>query len=902
MTRRSPRRASSPPESPPSTTAPTQTEDGSTAAQRSPTPPPSNTVADAAHQAAGAARSIAEDVQSIRDLVQQMGVLSQSREGKQREEEQEKVRDHIGRLLDLIPSSEGLAVLGSLISAAPPPSQPMPEYSRTVCKQFMSDIILRADGPRALMDVVFGEQGGDVDTVTLTKLEKVAMTLSSVPSRMDGTRYYALILPRLFTILNPTPDLPPPRSPTPASHVRAAAFTISRMYRMQRNVMIALSTPSLQYPFFPPTHQYRTRWQPGAYQPTAVHGLNTLSTLLSNSDPSPNLFANVLGDIISPLWALHEFLIEQKTADPVMRELVDGLMNGWARVVGKNSAVAGWTKVVEMWKGWGYDQPWEWAMGPQGPYIRETESSVDGDLLEQHPDPKQVVEMLKAVGRKDVNAEFFVKMLDTYATVHAEHGDTADAMLYLQYVVAMADTLGHTILEKPEHILSFILHALESTVKRIPEAKGPLQKESKSPWKMVDGDSDDEDEKSEGEEEDAEGHDTLASTAVTLLLAVLEANDTFPAATIPILNSIYEHLDSLSTHPSEAVAEAAREARLVLTARRASSMRNVPSKDEEVNQARRKALETYQEALRLVQDPILPVRAHGLTLLRHLIHPPTKKSVSTEDLSIDPALIPGILDVFITAVQDDDSFVYMNAVHGLSAMLQGPTGLFGKGSWVFQRLVDLYVQGLQANPTTADLDKRLRIGEAISQALSQLGPRARPYIHVIISPMLSVTRDSQYPTVLRGSSLSIISQCVNADPLSMLPFYTDLLSLLLDLLSIETVTTGSKAAAAAEAKATTSQLPNGKVPDPADLDPALKDSRLPAFRQSAAYLLATMLHQAAEKGFADNLLDKQLATRMVKVLRYIRDTDIDGRVKAKAKEALEIMDDMVRMKLGLPSR
>jgi len=325
-----------------------------------------------------------------------------------------------------------------------------------------------------------------------------------------------------------------------------------------------------------------------------------------------------------------------------------------------------------------------------------------------------------------------------------------------------------------------------------------------------------------------------------------------------------------------------------------------------VDQARQKALETYQEALRLVQDPILPVRAHGLTLLRQLISPPPPKAAgdkeSSEGTVLDSALIPGILDVFITAVQDDDSYVYMNAVHGLAAMLQGPGGVGNMGNMVFHRLVDLYVQGLLVNPTTADLDKRLRVGEAISQAISNIGPGVQRYIQLIIPAMLSVTRSSEYPTVLRGSALSLISQCVNANPLAMLPFYTDLISALVDLLSIETITRGSKAAAEAEKKAAATQLENGKVPDPADLDPSLRDPKLPAFRRSAAYLLATILRQASEKGFAESLMGPQLAARMVKVIRYVRDTDIDGHVKAKAQEVLGLMDAMVREKLGFPSR
>jgi hypothetical protein len=125
--------------------------------------------------------------------------------------------------------------------------------------------------------------------------------------------------------------------------------------------------------------------------------------------------------------------------------------------------------------------------------------------------------------------------------------------------------------------------------------------------------------------------------------------------------------------------------------------------------------ETYQKALKLLQDPILPVRAHGLLLLRRL--------VSNRDKSPEPALLPGILSIFLQSLEDDDSYIFLNAVQGLAAMV----GSFGKD--VLTRLLDVYAGGLQGiegtHLTPHDIDKRTRIGEAVGQVIQSCGTALR---------------------------------------------------------------------------------------------------------------------------------------------------------------------------------
>jgi hypothetical protein len=121
----------------------------------------------------------------------------------------------------------------------------------------------------------------------------------------------------------------------------------------------------------------------------------------------------------------------------------------------------------------------------------------------------------------------------------------------------------------------------------------------------------------------------------------------------------------------------------------------------------------YREALKLLSDPLLPVRGHGLIMLQDIVR--------ADDF--DRALVPGILDIFMRSIEDEDSFMYLNAVKGLSAMVDG------LGREVLRTLVGAYSSGLSSSGTLSatELDRRLRFGEALVQSVRRCGSAIGAY-------------------------------------------------------------------------------------------------------------------------------------------------------------------------------
>lgn len=188
------------------------------------------------------------------------------------------------------------------------------------------------------------------------------------------------------------------------------------------------------------------------------------------------------------------------------------------------------------------------------------------------------------------------------------------------------------------------------------------------------------------------------------------ADEKVSVANYPILEDISSVLESLALHGIVDLKPIAREANFVLTARLAQTSVH---HNERRGKDERESQKTYQRALNQLQDPILPVRAHGLLLLRELL-----TSSHAEDQVVS-ALVPSILSIFLQSVQDDDSYICLNGVQGLAILADK----FGKE--ILQGLVRDYtgdLKGLGAtNVTSHDVVVRTRIGEALSSVIKRCG-------------------------------------------------------------------------------------------------------------------------------------------------------------------------------------
>ncbi|KAF5393666.1 hypothetical protein D9757_000047 [Collybiopsis confluens] len=775
----------------------------------------------------------------------------------------DQARPLVMRLVELQPPAEAILALGNIISSNSVP------HIRRVCGSLMTRQLLRTEGVKGLCAAVFGDSE-KVDDVQLDKLQHVAQLLGTAPTGLKPEEYFIKTVPRIMALL---------RDHLHPAYRRAAAFTLSEMLTGSRSAAAKFILSELHHPFL----------YPGSNVTVA---LNDLAVLLANSDPSPQLVSSLLSPIVLSLYSLLFYLDSVRTSDPELRESARSLLVTWARIVSTGVAIDNLWSVFD-------EGPGQWQSDLKGNIqrssgpkhsdkltlftpedLKKAENAGDLDtwanIFDHYPDPRHLTAFLVANEKG------------------SEDGNPLRTFLYLQLILQMQNEIldgpkSANLFSKPTQILNFIKQALETTlvsastlISRKGKSKANAEIRISNRHSNTEGEDDLADEgDSDDDLSDSEAFTAeheIQETTVTLLLSVLEVNENLSARTEPVLNEIFEALDALVHKAPSAVRAVAREARMVMTARLALSSNTAHRVS---NKKGDHPQEVYQKALKLLQDPILPVRAHGLLLLRQL--------VSSDSKELDSALIPAILEIFLQSVQDDDSYIFLNAVQGLAALVDK----FDRR--ILSRLIHEYtsqLSGLETtNMTQQDIDIRIRLGEALSMVIRRCGEILGTNASSIIPPLLQVVRSGTVPTIIRTSALSLLSDCQNTYALALHPHFVDLAEGMVDLLQVEATPPRSISSA------------KDALPLMMDNNPTSSNSKLPPLRRAAIHFLSILIRSLTKEAyelFGDTqVLSTELSKRMRITLEYIASTDVDRLVRVMAREASEDLVQLERAKLGL---
>ncbi|TFK43559.1 hypothetical protein BDQ12DRAFT_643120 [Crucibulum laeve] len=800
------------------------------------------------------------------------------------------------RLLSILPPSQTIATLGTVLSSTPK----LPIHVQKTCASLLSRQLLRSNGVPGLFEAIFGEEEtGDID-VPVEKLEHVSRVLSTVPSNTKPQEYFHIIIPRIISIL---------LEDAPAAYKRAAAFSISQLLADEvlsphKELASAITLSIIHKPFLELPSDESNQTDSNSASPNhnlqPSNALSVLISLISNSDPSPVFISNLLSPIIPILYSLLYHLEKHKASDPTLKVSLHGILVTWGKIVTQAKGIEVLSSILDNGEGseWRVDLGGNFARSQKsGPpsgldlltpdnFNRDEEPDVDTNLFDLYPDPSHFVQFLKTIERSDISSEIFVKLLEAYHTQKSDaNSDPMQRIIrYLQVIMQMQKqmTEGTTsnILRTPAHILTFIKHVLESAQSQdssgVKSARSTAPKIKDEPLENSDSDDDMED------SEIIRPDDEMVETAINLLLSILEVDEDLSARTMPILNDIFSLLEPIVRGRSSSLRPVAREARMVMTARLAATKGTRKANVTEEN-----AQEIYQKALKLLQDPILPVRAHGLLLLRQLVTP-SRDSKNTQ--AVDSAFVPAILSIFLQFLQDDDSYMFLNAVQGLAAMVDR----FGKE--VLRRLVNEYASGLQgiaaSNLTQQDIDIRTRIGEALGTVIKRCGTALGIYADMLVPPLFNILRSREIPTTLRTSSLSLLADCIKTYPVAILPYLEDLASSMIDLIQIESVQTLTESARADDTKREDGDLDESSPT--MDSHPTSLNSKFPPLRRAALHFLTLLIRETTRDIYdspstlsREGILPNNLIKRAKITLGYIAFTDADNVVRVMAREAGE---------------
>lgn len=270
--------------------------------------------------------------------------------------------------------------------------------------------------------------------------------------------------------------------------------------------------------------------------------------------------------------------------------------------------------------------------------------------------------------------------------------------------------------------------------------------------------------------------------------------------------------------------------------------------------------QAFSRAIANLNDPLVPIRAHGLFLLRQLVE--QRSSVLSLEF---------VVNLHVLQLKDAEPFVYLNAIKGLESLL------LWDDRYVLPVLITMYdgeeVENVEAKAgegsatnIKADLDERLRVGEVLlryiqAQDEAFSGDMAR----LVTDGCLKLIRrpndeEQKVDNRLRMSAMSILGTCCNTNPLGIVRKLEEALDCAIGILQLET-----------------------------DKDSAI-------MRRSAIVLIHDLIMGTSK---TDKVPFPRLyMEKVVVVLRYVQSNDLDLLVREQAQSVLDYIDDLVKIAMA----
>jgi hypothetical protein len=180
------------------------------------------------------------------------------------------------------------------------------------------------------------------------------------------------------------------------------------------------------------------------------------------------------------------------------------------------------------------------------------------------------------------------------------------------------------------------------------------------------------------------------------------------------------------------------------------------------SETKNQSLELFREAIKELSDELLPIRAHGMSILRQLV-------LVRDDVAIEH--LESIITIFLDLVQDQDSFIFLNAIKGCSALAE---------SFPVETIDRMMIRYKQKE---FGLDNRLRIGESILQIIQRSGEAFTKLAERICPAILVVLRDED--ARLQSSALILSSVIANQTPRVIVPFIYQILDYILSTFELQ---------------------------------------------------------------------------------------------------------------------
>lgn len=611
----------------------------------------------------------------------------------------------------------------------------------------------RHDGVKALCEYILGMR--ENEEINIERFEHVSNVILLKPKAVPTVAYFTSIGTQSFDLLVGI-DRP--------IITNCICFVLDRLWTR---------SPLVVRDFF--AKLLWQRWNPEFTQEERILVSeaslnNTVNVLISltKGNVSPQLLESLIEPILPSIWSYYSFLKSNKKNTEVIQNVLtsyftlmdhssseaNGAVNG-LDVISKNLVADG-------------GAAWRFEFGKNG--------LLQIVKFETSPAESGHQRVNDFLNKLDNNCQYFVSFLKEV---------NSDLVLALFNIVLMRwlklDDDDLKIGEKNDFFVLVDLRLLESLVNEFKDsiAKTPnemldivknfltsRQKIFLSDQKRASGivikkeDSDDEDSDDDEDLDDDNLSGKVLPMVLELLSAILSETVSMDAHSIELLKDINKLLKEIGKFPSSSSSAISS-----LSARIEETLNgdSIPVTSQDLH------AKTLKRAITSLNDPLVPIRAHGLYLLRQLVE------LRSEHISLD-----FVINLHLVQLKDPEPYIYLNVIKGLESLIE----------WDEPKVLPLLVSSYLNEKGDTDLDERLKIGEVLLRYIQLRNEVfAGSLAKLVVSACMKLIRrrdDEKQDNRLRMSAMSLLGTCCSTNPIGIVEDLNDALDCALGILELET--------------------------------------------------------------------------------------------------------------------
>mmetsp|Transcript_7834 Transcript_7834/g.7763 ORF Transcript_7834/g.7763 Transcript_7834/m.7763 type:complete len:1022 (-) Transcript_7834:2373-5438(-) len=700
----------------------------------------------------------------------------------------------------------------------------------------------RKDGLLTLVEFVLGLR--ENDEVNVEKFDHVANVILTKPKSINTVDYFANIGLQCYDLLALI------NRPVVTSCI---GYVLEKLWNKNKLVVRDFILKMIWQNFNPENKQGSEVLVSEAQLNNNVNVLISLTKKGLSSD----LLSALFEPILLPIWSYYVFLRKQsKSAGVIMSVLVGyfTVMKDLSELDDKIFGLDSIAKNILFDEG----ETWKYQMGKNGlveivrkdqEFITDADSKdnkINKFLGNLDSNCEYFTDLLKDID-DDLILKLFINILKRWFKVNNQNSivsnDANENPFFMLIDLRLLESIGskfrESLAKTPFEMLEIVKNIL------LLQGKGIQGNTNKKIDLVVDtADSDDED---SDDEEDFDQDNELLQQSFPVVLELLSAILSESSATDldeachNLLKEIVKLLEEVNDNPSnisQSVVKGSKSLHDRIKLLLDGEKPPISTKDLHAK--------TLARAITSLNDPLVPIRAHGLYLLRQLVE--SKSEVISLDF---------VINLHLIQLKDPEPFIYLNVIKGLQSLIEW------NQTDVLRILTSIYVN--EKNDT--DLDERLKIGEVLLRYIESSnelfsGDSAK----IIADSMLLLIRrplndSDKEDDRLRMSAMSLLGTCCKVNPIGIIGYLEDALNCAIGILQLE-------------------------------ID---KDSAI--MRRSAVFLINDLIIGTSNSQSVE--FPKEYREKVSNTLKYVLETDNDLLVREQAQIVLDTIDELVQLAIDL---